>query len=358
MPASAIVSETEFLKVIWMGSLGLSLASLAVVVIVVIRRIIIEKRRVYIHNRRQEITQCFYAALRSTVQLTVASFPKMTAKDKPIIMRAALDTLRSLRGSDTRRIVELLELWGMPAYLDKIAESGRKGKRIQAMTLLGYFHDEASIRVLLKGASDRDMYIQIAALRGLAMRGAVEHINDIVEHLTKSGQTNTPMLSDILHRFGEPVVQPLITLANSNANSEVRTAAVMALGAIGSLNAVNTLIALADDADIDICAQSIAALGKIGDNRAAQTITRHLQSAEVAVRVQAAQALGGMHYIACLPQLAACLSDSDWWVRFRAAESLYKFGDKGIAALKAISAQQTPAGVIAKQVLAEFSGGM
>jgi hypothetical protein len=356
MSVPAIGSESFFLTSIWIGSLVLSEISLIVIIVLIFRRVVLDSTQKKQRVRKKEINTCFYAAFRSPVQLTAKSLPPVYKADYPLIVRCALDILRSMRGEDIKKIVDVLELWDLEPYVQNLTQSVRKGRQIQALTLLSYFSNESSLNTLLTFVSNRDMYVQIAALRGLARRGAIQHIGYITRSLARSGQTNTLILSDILHRFGGAAVSSLIELAKTNTNSEIRLAAIMALGSIGSLDAVNALIELVDDPDADIRAQSIAALGKIGDKRAGEVILRHLETDDTPVRVQAAQALGNMQMMASLPKLAAHLADDDWWVRFRAAESLYRFGDKGIAALKAFAGQQTPAGLISRQVLGELGG--
>ena len=207
-----------------------------------------------------------------------------------------------------------------------------------------------------RNAGASDTYIQIAALRALALRGAKQHIGQIVASISRSKKTNTLMLSDILHRFGEPAVPTLVQLAKSDANLDVRVSALKALGSIGSLAAVDDLIALSGDKAAEIRANAIAALGKIGDDRAAETIVGHLTESDIGVRLQTVQALGRLQISSTMPQLAACLDDDNWWLRFRAAEALHHFGHMGIAALKAFGARNDRTGEIARQVLGEHAG--
>lgn len=356
MPVSAFVSETQLLEAMWIGSLALSLLSLSVMAYLILRRLAAQRLEKKKTQHGREISSCMYAAIKSPIALTAGSLPAVKAAEYPDVMRIALDRLRSLRGEDVRRIVELLELWNMPSYIRKAAETGRKGRRIQALTLLGYFSDDESLAVLLRHAGASDVYIQIAALRALALRGAKQHIEQIVASISRSKQTNTLMLSDILHRFGEPAVPTLLQLANSNANLEVRVSALMALGSIGSLEGVDDLIALSGDREAEIRAHAIAALGKIGDGSAADAIVGHLAESDIGVRLQTVQALGRLQISSTMPQLAACLADDNWWVRYRAAESLHRFGRIGVAALNAFSAKNDRTGQIARQVLGERAG--
>lgn len=359
MPASVIGFEnSSFLHLLWAGSLLLISMSLLIMVMLIVRRVIEQYREKRMIKIRQDISRCFMAAMVSPVALTKTSLPAIKPAHYPFIMQRTLDTLRNLRGEDTSRIIAVITLWNMPDYLYKVAGSGRRGRRIQALTLLGYFSDAESLHALLHYANDEDMYVQIAALRSLALRGATGYIDQIVEILAHSAHTNTLMLHDILQRFGEPAVPALIALATASAaKREVRQAALMALGSIGSLQAVDTLITLTNDADEEIRAHAIASLGNIGDIKAAEAIVHHMDETSVAVRVKAAQALGKLQSDATLPHLAASLSDDEWWVRFRAAEALYCYGDKGIAILQAYSTQSNDAGIIANQILAEHGKG-
>lgn len=356
MPVSAIVSETQVLQAMWTVSLALSLLSLLVMACLILRRLAAQRREKKMAERGREISSCMYAALKSPIALTANSLPAIAAAEYPDVMRISLDRLRSLRGEDVRRIVELLELWNLPPYVRKVAESGRKGRRIQALTLLGHFSDDESLAVLLRQADASDTYIQIAALRALAHRGAKQHIGQIVASISRSKRTNSLMLSDILHRFGEPAVPTMLQLAKSDANLDVRVSALKALGSIGSLEAVDDLIALSGDKAPEIRARAIAALGQIGDDRAADAIVGHLTEKEIGVRLQTVQALGRLRISSAMPKLAACLDDDNWWVRYRAAEALHNFGHMGIAALKAFSARNDRIGLIAGQVLGEHAG--
>ena len=208
----AIVSETQLLHAMWTGSLALSLLSLFVMTYLILRRLAAQRLERKMAQRGKEISSCMYAALKSPIALTANSLPAVAGAEFPEVMRISLDRLRSLRGEDVHRTVELLELWNLPPYVRRVAESGRKGRRIQALTLLGHFSDDESLAVLLRQAGAGDTYIQIAALRALALRGAKQHIGQIVASISRSKKTNTLMLSDILHRFGEPVCPPCCSL--------------------------------------------------------------------------------------------------------------------------------------------------
>lgn len=356
MSPSATGFELAFLKAIWIGTAVLCVASLIIMVVLILRRAAASREVAQRDARRQTLSRFILAALKSPVALDATALPPVTPADFPVLVSLALDMLRSLRGGDAVRICSLLKLWGIEPYLLTMASRGRPGRRIRAVTLLGFFDDDTSLEVLLSTARDREMYVQIAALRALAQRGAASHIDTITDSLAQSGQTNTLLLHDILQRFGASAVPALARLASSPASAEVRTAAVMALGSIGAVEAVPALIILSEDAVTDVRAQAVAALGRIADPRAAAAMAGRLDDLDPGVRVHAAQALGELHALPTLPALAGRLNDEDWWVRFRAAEAIHRFGDRGVAALKALSRQPGTTGEMAAQALLEFTG--
>ena len=93
MPLSAMVSETLLLQTMWIGSLALSLSSIIVMVWLILRRVVAQRRETKSAPRRQEISRCLYAALKSPVALTANSLPAVNANEYASIVRTALDQI-------------------------------------------------------------------------------------------------------------------------------------------------------------------------------------------------------------------------------------------------------------------------
>lgn len=356
MPASVIISEAGLLNVIWLMSLMLSTVSVSILIILIIRRFFSARRETINTARKAELSRYLFAATNSPVELTAASLPKLKKGDEPLVTEIAIGTLRTVHGSDVDRIVNILQIWNLLPYLRHTLHHSSRGMRIRILTLLAYFEDEESLSELLQYSSNSDHYVQLAALRGLSYRKATQHIDQIIENLSKSHQTNILVLADIMTHFGEVAVPALLVLINKNTLLEIRLAAITSLGAIGALQAVDPLIKLLDDPSMEIRAQSISALGKLGDARAGKAIMAHFKDENIAIRVQAVQALGLLDVNSAIPLFVEALKDEEWWVRYRAAEALYNMGDSGIALLRAVRRTEGEAAIISSQVLAEKGG--
>lgn len=354
MPVSATDFEIQALQFIWQGALALALLALLLPVGLVLKRKYEEWRASRHSLRREELSQFIRASLRSPLDAALKNLPALRAGDEAIIVHIVLDMLRVMRGSDGERIIQVLKNWNLFSYLRRISEKGSRGKRIQAITLLGHFNDTESLVVLMGHAGEKDMYVQLAALRCLAERGATKYIGQIIEKLQRTRKTNALMLADVLGRFGDSAVPSLTRLVESVAAPDVRIAAIMATERIGSLEIIEPLLRILHDPHAGVRAQAINTLGRLGDMRAGPALTHCLVDANRDVRLQAAIALGKLSYQQALPYLVKAFNDSEWAVRFRAAQALGKLGNNGTAMLRSLSRTEGAAGSLASQVLGEM----
>jgi len=347
------VSETIFLQCLWQISWVLAVTSMAIAGGLVLWRFLEDHRNQRLKVRRVELERMIWGVLSTPVQISQTSMPSLKQDDIMLICDVALDILRPLRGEESARIVKLLESWPIGSYVKRTLERGRRGQRIRMLSLLAHFDDEGSLALLKQSIGAKDFYVQLAALRSLAARNANECLPDILVHLARSKRQNPTMLADVLRRFGEPALPMLSSLASKAVQPEIRLAAIRALDAIGSLEAVSPLVTLAADASPEIRAAAVNALGHLGDLRAEPIVIAALGDMDDGVRVQAARAAGRLHLQSATPILAHLLSDAFWWVRYRAAEALYSMGTIGQTFLQMRSKEVDRAGHAAAQLLAE-----
>ena len=76
--------------------------------------------------------------------------------------------------------------------------------------------------------------------------------------------------------------------------------------------------------NINVLIDSIRSLGKLRYAEAAESIRQFTHHPQWSVRSTAATALARISPDSCYEDLLRCLCDREWWVRFHAAEALYK----------------------------------
>lgn len=110
-------------------------------------------------------------------------------------------------------------------------------------------------------------------------------------------------------------------------NQEERLKAVMALARIGDPTAVEPLIEVLDDDNVNVCWNAPYALGKIGDHRAVEPLITALKRNDEHVRWSAAYALGDIGDDRAIEPLIYALNDNDPNVRWNVAHALGNIGD-------------------------------
>lgn len=338
-----------FLAFVWQASLWLAGAATAIALGLTARRWFEERAHARKAVRQREISRLVQALLASPRAPEPGSVPPLRPGDEPALLSVTLDILRVTRGRDAERMRTLTEIWNLRPHLKKLLAGRSRNRTIRALTLLSSYTDAESLDLLIGRIEDPSVYVQLAALRGVAERGDVGHLPLVLKALTVSRETNVPMLSDILRRFGESAVPFLSELAVKAVAPGVRYAAVSALGDIGSLQAFPLLSDLACEAPLaGVRSRALRSLAQLGDPRAEPALRRGLRDEDDKVRTAAALAVGRLRLRALLPALVEALNDEAWEVRYRAAESLYNLGAPGIAALRAVVSDDAAEGVEAR----------
>jgi HEAT repeat protein len=326
-----------FLRLVWQASIFLAVTSVFIAFGLVLNRWLEQRAAVRTAARQSELSRLVHALLASPREPDQHSLPPLQNGDEPIVLGIVLDIVRVTRGHDAARMIALVELWNLRPYLKSWLEGRVRNRMVRALTLYSHFRDPESLDILLNHIEHPAIYVQLTALRGVAERGVAANLALVIKALSKTQETNVPLLSDILRRFGVEAVPELTDLAQGTAIPPIRLAAVQALGNIGSLDAFGPLRDLSRDPLVGVRVAALEALARLGDPRAENAILRALIDDEPRVRAAAARTAGFLGLREVLPSLADALNDEFWEVRFRAAEALYALGTPGILALRSIA---------------------
>lgn len=186
------------------------------------------------------------------------------------------------------------------ACLSALAEQAGPEARAGAVELLGDLDHAPALAVLRRALTDEYGPVRVRATEALGRLRDRESVPTLCASLP---------------------YQP-----GDHYGSEVRQAAVEALGKIGDARATHALSALLSGPERDTdagCRQAVAlALGRIKDPAAVSVLGEALQDVSLLVGEAAAEALGEVGALEAVPLLAAALADPDGRVAWRAAASL------------------------------------
>jgi HEAT repeat protein len=252
-----------------------------------------------------------------------------------VVQWTLLEQIRYVRGKVQERISAAFEELGfVEEELGKLTHK-RWTRRVEGAEKLGRMMSRRPLPDLTRLMQDPVPEVRIRAAKALGAIGGLEAVESLLGALRDTNRWSALRISDILASLGEPAVGPLIR-EFPRLPPLARVPAIDILGRLRSPTAVPLLVALLRDADENARARAAHSLGVIGDPRAASDLVAALGDPAWPVRAMAAKALGVLPGSEGIAALQGALADREWWVRSNAGEALRLKGEPGFRALVAM----------------------
>jgi hypothetical protein len=204
----------------------------------------------------------------------------------------------------------------------------------------------------LRALDDRDTRVRLAAVWAVGQVAGRETLPVLVPLLGDTNGAVARRAQEVLAERGGEIAEAVLSYTGETNNREGRLRAVELLGWLRVSGAVDLLLRLMDDPDVEMRIKVVKAAGAIGDPRFLEPFHRALEDSQWEVRCQAARGLGILGSPLSVPRLGRALRDPQWWVRFHAAVSLAEVGAAGEAELTdALGRGSPPARDMARYLL-------
>jgi len=338
---------------IWLTALLIAGLALAVMALLVLVRVITDRRAARREARRQALLGALLAWLdgsRSDDEIR-----RDLKENRSVATTLLIEIFELVRGEDQSRLARIAEEAKLPRHLRETIEVGPADERLAAAESLVWFPSDEARAILRFALRDRDDDVSLAAASSLAQLGEKLPIRDLIERRLGRTAEGSLQLEAVLARVAARQREDLLDLARDDTLPErLRAAAIDALGQSGSFDLMEPLAALADAPSPAIRAAVCRALGAFGHPGAEAAIARSLGDPRWEVRAEAAEATGRIGLVGIMDRLVGLLSDENWWVRFRAGTALAALGEPGTLRLRQVAADNAEAsGRMASLVLAE-----
>ena len=228
---------------------------------------------------------------------------------------------------------------GVARILDAIHRAPPDGMR-PLITLLGWLSDPAipSALVRLLGSEDTRHDVVEAFVRFGS--SAVELL---IQQLDQEDTEVRRAAISALGRIGDRRAVPALTGLLDDGELHVRIAAASALARLGDGRAFEPLLSLLGDAHVAVRQAAIGALNSIGHPEMGQRIRRMLAAPDPVLRESAVKIGGYFGFSECVDEVLERCTDSDEAVRAAALEHLPYFDDpRALGALAAALDRDTP----------------
>ena len=340
------------LQAIWWISIFMAVLSVAIMFVLIVRRLIIQRRQTWWGKRKNELTGVVFDHMEDPKSIAAIK-GDMSDRDMRLIHEIAHELMGSVSGTTKMNLLTLLtEVGGLESAIAAV-QSKNERQRFIAIDNLLLFNNIRAIKALIDVLDDPYPRIRLAAAGALVKMGAHIPVGQLIDNLGVDSGIRPRLLREVFRKIAPRSVSEMIDILKSDAPDSVRELLIDALGAASDYTAVDALIAEMKSPAVNIRAEVMRALAAIGHPSALPAVLKGLEDEAWEVRTQAAISAGRIGLAETLPYLIRLLDDGQWWTRFRAAGAMKKLGTDGMSKLQEISAGSSPAASIAALVLAE-----
>ncbi len=264
--------------------------------------------------------------------MTAGECPHVSAHASSTLTDLAIEFIQLVRGTDKERFIKNAQKLGVPDRLRYRLRSASPRLRLEAAEALAEFGDPRSIQGLQAALDDSNADVRLAAALSLAAAGAAPPARELVTKLQLGTHEKSKLIVSLFRVLAKSRPEEIKELiVGGGYPPAVKAAAVEALATSGDYSLVPTIshLVLLASPKHEALPHYLRALGVLGHPAAAEALKHGLDSPEWKVRAAAAEAAGHICLLECSERLTELLGDTNWWVRFRAAQSLTRMGAEG-----------------------------
>lgn len=309
-------------------------------------------RRVFLRDRGQEYWRPILAS--GVLGEPVPDHAMNQVEDFQVLIEEWNNLHERLRGDATDHLNELGRILKIDAAARAMLSSRSRRKKLLGIISLGHLRDPKDWKALVALLENKHTSVSLAAARSMVQLYAEAALPLVLAQSLQRPDWPPVRLANIIMEAGADVAcQPLldqIELAVDANHLATFLRFTKCLKCRGSLDAMLRALDISDDEKV-----VIACLDLLDDPRGLTMARWYVKDERWTVRVHAANALGRVGKREDIELLKSLLCDSEWWVRYRAAQALASlpFVDEAVMASVRGELDDNYARDILTQVIAE-----
>lgn len=271
------------------------------------------------------------------------STPEPAGTLEPEGVEALLALRETLRGSESSRVADLLERHGAIRSLERSAQHGRLGGRLDSIVALSNARIPSALLTLVNGVYDSNQLISVASARAAAR--TLARVEDLFDRDRGAAALARAMEAQELP-YG--IVEEVVVLSEDAAASLIAVlllhdrpraptvrAAIDGIGRLKLLIFAEEVVPFLRHPDDEVRAAALRAVSRLGflpDPSHGIVISALADDVDF-IRIHATAAARLLPRPQALALLSEGLGDRSWWVRRAAADALVSLGPAGLAQL-------------------------
>lgn len=259
----------------------------------------------------------------------------------------------SIKGPDSSFLVDLANKVRLNQWALKKIKSYRTRAQLLAMVTLGNLREKRAEDILKKKCEKSNYLLALTALRSLLRIDPKNNISYFINLIVEKENWPQSQVAQILKETGADIISKPLARAIISARDESKPRLIRLLQLAHAHETFSTLkevLKNTNNPEVISAAMSI-----LNDPICIVFAKQYLHHEMWFVRVQAARVIGRLGTKQDAKILYPLLSDSHWWVRYRAAEALALLPMMTVSELQSIKESQTDpfAQDIMSQIIAE-----
>jgi hypothetical protein len=313
--AFVTTSEEALKLVIWVGAVVFALTLLLVLQIMVLRTLLILRQR-----RSERFLAVWRPLLMQSLEAVPTNLPAISRADAFTFLSMWNYLHESLLATTEDKLNQLARRVGMDKVAQRMLRQRSIRQRLLAIMTLGHLREAAMWRQLRAIAHSHHTVLALAAAKALVQINAGAAIHWLIPLMAERTDWAVTRVVPILKIAGpevvsQPLAKALRTIAPAHLPRLIRYVEVAHRDVI--LPPIRQLLQTASDEQV-----LEACLHFINEPADLESVREYLTHPHWEVRAQAAAALGRIGAESDQSRLVALLEDPQWWVRYRAAQSL------------------------------------
>ena len=332
----------------WLGVAVLVMTFIMLVVTIVMRQL----------ARRRERVDAHAAALWTPIVVAVPDraatvMPKLTDRDLFGFTRVWNEVHEPLHGGTTEHLARIARAVGLEQHLHRLLRSAIFSHRVVALIALGHVASKESFAHVLPYLDDQSPITSLCAARALMQIDPARATVQLVPRIVQRSDWSQGSIATILQDSDAAIVSAPLTEATLRANAETAPRLIRFLAAVSPASAAPIIReAIRSSTDGRMVSTCLQVMSDAADLAYVRLL---LSNPRWHIRMQAAVTLGRLGVSGDERRLTAMLTDSQWWVRYRAARALLNLRFVSSEQMRRIQQAQTDtyARDIISHVLAE-----
>lgn len=331
------------LALIWWLSAALAILAIVWMAWLILARLMDERAQARRHQGRQQLQGAFMAIVRGQADIRrigAGSARLAAARNPDLIAEVLLEFLSLVKGPERERLLLALRACGLEVVLLRYLPQAAATEHYACVEALVAFPSDATVmalrRIAMSGAS---IDFRATAFRTLIALGHPPSLAELLGNMGGDNARQGGSFLDVVRKIGISDLEGAVAaLSDPQLPGLVQAVLIEAIAAHREYQIIPLLDAKAADEVEPVRVAAIRAMGMLRHPACWPFIERALTDPSAEVRAVACKTAGLSAFRQAIPALGRCLSDSDWLVRFEAAEALIALGQAGVAELRHASA--------------------